>query len=214
MSNLEMIMEQVGTPTLKAIAMVFDIQPVRLYAVAKQPKEGQIYDAKVYNWDAIERFVTRRLSADKGIETLEDVITKALEIDAELKTSDGRRSANRGLGTNRKIEVDGVMIPARKYESYNMDSGNLICLRKDPNVYKIIHQTLSTTVLVPVVDREGTVTSNAVKTISNGMLNMRGVGPSNLEEALEKRFSGEYAAAMAADDTKASDTSEATTEAE
>ena len=55
---------------------------------------------------------------------------------------------------------------------------------------------------MPISDREGTIASQDVKTISNGMLNMRGVGPVNLESAIEKRFSGEYAAALAADETK------------
>ena len=202
MSNLEQIMEQMGTPTLKAIAMVFDLQPVRLYAVAKQPKEGMVYDPKTYNWDAIERFITRRLSADKGLETLEDVIAKALEIDADLKQNDGRRAANRGLGTNKKIEIDGEMVAVRKYPNFEMDANQPVCLRKDARVYKIVYQTATHTVLVPISDREGTIASQDVKTISNGMLNMRGVGPANLESAIEKRFSGEYAAALAADETK------------
>lgn len=213
MSNLEQIMEQVGTPTLKAIALVFDLQPVRLYSVAKQPKEGVVYDAKVYNWDAIERFITRRLSPDNGLATLEDVILKALEIDAELKQNDGRRGANRGLGVNKKIEVDGEMIAARKYDIFEMASNSLICLKKDARVFKIVYQTASHTVMVPVSDRDGTVASQDVKVISNGMLNMRGVGPANLEEAIEKRLSGEYAAALAADEQKGDD-SEATTAAE
>lgn len=202
MSNLEQIMEQVGTPTLKAIAMVFDLQPVRLYSVAKQPKEGMVYDPKTYNWDAIERFITRRLSADKGLATLEDVILKALEIDADLKQNDGRRAANRGLGTNKKIEVDGEMVAARKYPNFEMDANQLVCLRKDARVYKIVYQTASHTVLVPVSDTDGTIASQDVKVISNGMLNMRGVGPANLESAIVKRFSGEYAAALAADEAK------------
>ena len=157
MSNLEQIMEQVGTPTLKAIAMVFDLQPVRLYSVAKQPKEGAVYDAKVYNWEAIERFITRRLSAESGLATLEDVILKALEIDVELKQNDGRRSANRGLGVNKKIEVDGEMVAARKYPNFEMEANQLICLKKDARVYKIVYQTASHTVMVPVIDREGTI---------------------------------------------------------
>ena len=49
------IMESKGTPTLKAIAAVFDLPNQRIYSVAKQPKEGEVYDAKVYNWDAITR---------------------------------------------------------------------------------------------------------------------------------------------------------------
>ena len=36
-NNIEQIMETMGQPTLKAIAAVFDLNPVRLYSVAKQP---------------------------------------------------------------------------------------------------------------------------------------------------------------------------------
>ena len=115
-NNIEPIMENMGMPTLKAIAAVFDLNPVRLYSVAKQPKEGVVYDAKVYNWDAIERFITRRLDADQGLATLEDVIAAALAKDEELKANDGRRSSNRGEGSawNAKIEVDGQLIAKRR----------------------------------------------------------------------------------------------------
>src|SRR5574344_1653697 len=101
--NITEIMEAKGNPTLKAIAAVFDIPTQRIYSVAKQPKEGEVYDATVYNWDALERCISRRLDADKGLATLEDVIDAALVKDAEFKETDGRRSANRGQGTNQKI---------------------------------------------------------------------------------------------------------------
>ena len=54
-NNIEKIMDELGTPSLKAFAGVFDLNPVRFYSVAKQPKEGVVYDAKVFNWDGIER---------------------------------------------------------------------------------------------------------------------------------------------------------------
>ena len=44
MENINEIMERVGTPTLKAIAAVFEIPTQRIYSVAKQPKEGEVYD--------------------------------------------------------------------------------------------------------------------------------------------------------------------------
>lgn len=199
-NNIEALMEQMGTPTLKAIAMVFDLQAVRLYSVAKQPKEGMVWDPKVYNWDAIERFITRRLDPDNGLATLEDVIAKALEIDTQLKENDGRRSANRGMGVNKKIEVDGKEVAARKYANFEMEANIPVVLKKDPRVFKIVFQTQTHTVLVPIADRDGTPLNNDVKVISNFMLNMKGVGPASIDEAIEKRFSGEYAAAMAADE--------------
>ena len=188
--NIQEIMEMKGAPTLKAIAAVFDIPNQRIYTVAKQPKEGEVYDAKVYNWEAIERFITRRLDPDKGLATLEDVIDAALVKDAEFKEADGRRSANRGSAVN-KIEVDGQMVATRKYKNFEMETNMPICLRKDANVYKIVMQTLTHTVLRPI-NQDGEFCSEAVKVISNGMLNMRGAGPATIEEAIAKRFSGEY----------------------
>ena len=160
-------------------------------SVAKQPKEGEVYDAKVFNWDAIERFITRRLDAEKGLATIEDVIEAALIKDAELKEQDGRRSANRGEGRNEKITVDGKEVAVRKYKNFEMEADTYVCLRKDAAVYKIVMQTLTHTVL-RAVNADGTFASEAVKCISNSMLNMKGAGPASIEEAIQKRFSGEY----------------------
>lgn len=202
--NITEIMEAKGTPTLKAIAAVFDIPTQRIYSVAKQPKEGEVYDAKVYNWDAITRFIERRLDADKGLATLEDVIDAALVKDAEFKESDGRRTANRGQSVNQKIEVDGQMVAVRKYKNFEMSEGKPICLRKDANVYGIVMQTLTHTVLRPIKE-DGSFASETVKVISNSMLNMKGAGPATIDEAIQKRFSGEYEVPADPDAPKASD---------
>ena len=211
-NNIEQIMEQKGQPTLKAIAAVFDLNPVRLYSVAKQPKEGVVYDAKVYNWDAIERFINRRLDADQGLATLEDVIEAALKKDEELKASDGRRSSNRGEGSawNAKIEVDGQMIAKRRFANFEKENGCLVTLKKDPEVYAIVLQTASHTVLRPVlcaekIDGEYAFKGNDIKVISNGMLNMKGTGPSALQASIDERFSGEYAKKLAAELQEAAD---------
>lgn len=212
-NNIEQIMEQKGMPTLKAIAAVFDLNPVRLYSVAKQPKEGVVYDAKVYNWDAIERFINRRLDADQGLATLEDVIDAALIKDEELKASDGRRSSNRGEGSawNAKIEVDGQMIAKRRFANFEKENGCLVTLKKDAEVYAIVLQTASHTVLRPVICAEKNEAGeyffkgNDIKVISNGMLNFKGTGPSALEASIEERFSGEYAKKLAAELQKAAD---------
>ena len=212
-NNIEKVMEQKGMPTLKAIAAVFDLNPVRLYSVAKQPKEGVVYDAKVYNWDAIERFINRRLDADQGLATLEDVIDAALKKDEELKASDGRRSSNRGEGSawNAKIEVDGQMIAKRRFANFEKENGCLVTLKKDAEVYAIVLQTASHTVLRPVIcaekneDGEYFFKGNDIKVISNGMLNFKGTGPSALEASIEERFSGEYAKKLAAELQEAAD---------
>lgn len=189
MTNIEAIMEQKGTPTLKAIAAVLEVPQQRIYSVAKQPKEGEIYDAKVYNWEAITRFVERRLNAEKGLATLEDVIDAALVKDVEFKANDGRH--NRGSGTAGKIEVNGEMVAVRKYKNFEMESDVPVCLKKDSNVYKIVLQTVTHSVLRPI-DENGEFCSETVKVISNLMLNMKGVGPSGIEEAIRLRRSGEF----------------------
>lgn len=211
-NNIEKLMETMGQPTLKAIAAVFDLNPVRLYSVAKQPKEGVVYDAKVYNWDAIERFINRRLDADKGLATLEDVIAAALVEDEKLKASDGRRSSNRGEGSawNAKIEVDGQLIAKRRFANFEMENDCLVTLKKDVEVYAIVLQTASHTVLRPVIcdekiNGEYQFKGNDIKVISNGMLNMKGTGPSGLQASIDERFSGEYAKKLAAELQAAAD---------
>ena len=187
---IQEVMEVKGTVTLKAIAEVLGVPSQRIYSVAKQPQEGVVYDAKVYNWGAIERFVTRRLDPDKGLATIEDVIDAALIVDAELKEKDGRRSANKGSIVE-KITVDGKEVPVRKYKNFDMETNVPVCLRKDPNVYKIVLQTLTHTVMRPI-GADGEFCSETVKVISNSMLNMRGIGPSAIEDAMTKRWNGEF----------------------
>ena len=201
--TIKEIMEVKGTPTLKAIAEVFNVPSQRIYSVAKQPKEGEVYDAKVYNWDAIERFITRRLNDE--LPDLDAVIDAALAVDVELKERDGRRSSNRGTPVVQKITVDGKEIPVRKYKNFEMDEGAYVCLRKDANVYKIVLQTLSHTCLRPV-GPDGEFCSETVKVISNSMLNMKGAGPASVEDAIAKRFSGEYV--VPADPDEAAPTAE------
>lgn len=205
-NNIERIMAELGTPSLKAFAGVFDLNPVRFYSVAKQPKEGVVYDAKVFNWDAIERFITRRLDAEKGLATLEDVVKAALVVEEELKQSDGRRSSNRGEGSayGAKIEVDGKMVAKRRFANFEMENGQLVTLKKDPEVYAIVLQTASHTVLRPVNSADPTdFKGNDVKVISNGMLNFKGTGPSALEASIKERLSGEYAKKLADEAAKA-----------
>lgn len=187
---IQEVMEVKGTVTLKAIAEVLGVPSQRIYSVAKQPQEGVVYDAKVYNWGAIERFVTRRLDPEKGLATIEDVIDAALIVDAELKEKDGRRSANKGSIVE-KITVDGKEVPVRKYKNFDMETNVPVCLRKDPCVYKIVLQTLTHTVMRPI-GADGEFCSETVKVISNSMLNMRGIGPSAIEDAMTKRWNGEF----------------------
>lgn len=135
----------VARPTLKAIAAALEVPQQRIYSVAKQPKAGEVYDANVYNWDAIDRFITRRLDADKGIATHEDVIKKAIELDIEFKQKDGRK----GVRATTKADImlsDGTTMPARKA---NLEMGQKVMLRQDNTgaVYTIVYMTETHVVL-------------------------------------------------------------------
>ncbi len=133
-------------PTLKAIALALNVPYPRLHGVAKQPQEGVVYDRNVFNWDAIDRFITRRLDAEKGFATVEEVIAKALEIDEQLKIEDGRR----GLAKAKITLADGSEIIGRKYE---LAVGDSIILKKDEK--KVPHKIVYTTVSHIVVQPEG-----------------------------------------------------------
>lgn len=198
-NTIEGLMQKLGAPSLKAFAAVFDLNPVRFYTVAKQPKEGVTYDPKVFNWDAIERFIQRRIDANEQFGSIEDVVKAALVKDEELKANDGRRSS-RGEGTpyGEKIEVDGKMVAKRRFANFEMDAGQLVALKKDARVYQMVLQTASHTVLRPVKsDKKDDFDGNDVIVISNGMLNMKGFGPSALESELKRRFDGSYAKELA-----------------
>lgn len=183
---LQTAMELNGNPTLKALATAIGLPAPRLYSVAKQPQEGMVYDAKAFNWDALERFVERRLDAEKGIGTLEEVAAKAAEAEIALRESDGRHKG--GKATIDTIEVDGKTIPVRKFSNFEIGAELPVVLKGDTAVYKIVYQTVSHTVLVPIKNKEGEVASQAVKVISNTMLNSKGFGPVQLEAEIAKRL--------------------------
>ena len=183
--TIEDVMEEKGQPSLKALAMIHGLNPVRLYAVAKTPKEGVLYDPKVYNWDAVGKFIARRFDEGEGkFQSFEQVIDAALAADAELQLQDGRKS--RGSKVE-KIELGDRTIPVRKWPSFEMEAGLNIVMRDDPQVYKIVYQTISHTVLVPV-DAEGNVATSEVIVKSNGMLNFKGIPPTELEKAIAERY--------------------------
>lgn len=222
--RLPEIMETLGTPTLKAIAMVFDLKPMRLYNVAKTPKEGEIYDAKQYNWEAIERFMNRRLDPDQDLDSLEAVIEAALKCDEELSLSDKRRSGTGYYSKTETIEVDGQTIPVRKFPMHEMppipdESGHMpegfdqsiypdahptgipiVLIRKEILVYGFIFQTRSHTVLRSV-GPDGEFNRDDLKVISNTMLNMKGLPPDKVtKREVTLRYQAQEAEANVAED--------------
>lgn len=193
---LQETMALLGEPSLKALAAVFDLNPVRIYTVAKQPREGEIYDRNVFNWDAIQRFVEKRLDPEKGFVTYEDVVRRALELDEEFKASDGRKRSDPNARARREITVDGKTIPERRYETFEASANSLIALRDDPSVYKIVLQTKSHTILRPV-DEAGEFIGERLEIASNGKLNWKASRPNDLKRDIEDRFNGEYAKRLA-----------------
>lgn len=200
--QIEALMEKMGTPTLKALAHVHDLPPVRLYTVAKQPREGQVYDPRVYNWDALQRFIERRFDAeDAPFKNLEDVIAAALKADEELKLQDGRRGGRSG-GTKVEtfeVEINGEKkeIQKRKYPSLEKDAEQFVALKKDDNVYVIVYQTRTHTVLVPV-DAQKNPVNDEIIVKSNLMLNLHAVPPTALEKEVKERFDAAAKAAQEA----------------
>lgn len=132
-------------PTLKAIAAAIGVPQRRIYTVAKQPKEGEVYDANVYNWDAINRFVTRRLDPDKGIPTHEEVIYRAIELDKEFKNNDRRKGTRAGTAAAVSLG-NGRSVPGRKFA---LELGQKVMLRNDtlPLIYTVAMMSASHVVL-------------------------------------------------------------------
>lgn len=204
--KLPAIMENMGEPSLKAISIALGLNPVRIYSVAKTPKEGEIYDAKKYNWEAVERFCVKRLSADKGYATLEELIELSLKLDVELQSSDRRRTT--GVSTKEMIVVDGRDMPARKFANFEADyAGELphpagvhcVLLKKDNNVYGIVHQTRGYTVLQPIGE-DGEFCKETIKVLSNTMLNLQGFGiNSYTAEDVANKYAAQAKAAADAD---------------
>ena len=161
-------------PSLKAIAAVFDVSPTRIYSVAKQPKEGEVYDARVYNWDAIERFVVKRL--DEG-QTMEDVVAAAIDKDVEFKTAD-RRTGRRLSDEEKYVKCSNGLMPKRKY---SIEIGQKVLTKKDKGiVYEVVYMTDTHIVL----QAEGTT---ELKVFANWTANSQLIPPSRFEETLAAR---------------------------
>jgi hypothetical protein len=165
-------------PELQAIALALGLHPTRLYAVAKQPKEGEIYDARVYNWDAIDRFLARRFSADKFPKGYDDLLDKVIEVAATLKAQDGRRSVKTS-DDSKFIKLGDKLVPIRK-DSYELGQEVLIKDDKEKLVYTVVMITETHLVVQPKGSTE-------LISFSNNTVNWRFVPPHRFAEELKKR---------------------------
>lgn len=139
-------------PSLKAIADIFEVPPQRIYSVAKQPVAGEVYDARVYNWGAISKFIEKRIGKEGDkFATMHEVYEAAIAHDAELASTDKRRQSR---GGSSKVMIDcgdGKQIPARRKE---IALGDTIYLKKYADTFKVVYLT-ETHVVLQVEGKSG-----------------------------------------------------------
>lgn len=192
--------------SLKAFALALDIPATRLYAIAKRPIIGQVYDPNAKNWDAINEFLTNKVTAaDATITSLEELVTVAVEKEKWMAENATARVAT---GSN-LIDVDGGKMPKRKAAMFEMGSEqeSLICFKHDAGVYKMVYQTLGYTA-IRQVNEDGTFAKEEIRVVSNSTLNTKCVPPTVMAQAIAERFSGAYAEQIATESENANQTAD------
>ena len=192
--------------SLKAFALALDIPATRLYAIAKRPIIGQVYDPNAKNWDAINEFLTNKVTAaDATITSLEDLVTVAVEKEKWMAENTTARVAT---GSN-LIDVDGGKMPKRKAAMFDMGSEqeSLICFKHDAGVYKMVYQTLGYTA-IRQVNEDGTFAKEEIRVVSNSTLNTKCVPPTSMAQAIADRFSGAYTEQTATESENVSQTAD------
>lgn len=137
-------------PSLKAIADIFEVPPQRIYSIAKQPISGQVYDARVYNWGAISRFIEKRIGKEGDkFQNFEEVYAAAIARDEEAGSADKRR--NRGGSSKVMIDLgDGKQMPARRHE---LHVGDTVHLKRYADIDFIVAMLTDTHVVLQVKDK-------------------------------------------------------------
>ena len=188
--------------SLKAFALALDIPATRLYAIAKRPIVGQVYDPNAKNWDAISEFLSAKVSAaDAAITSMDELVRVAAEKDKWLAENANNRVAT---GSN-LIDVDGGKMPKRKSAMFEMgnEQESLLCFKHDAGVYKMVYQTLGYTA-IRQVNEDGSFAKEEIRVISNATLNTKCVPPTTMKQAIADRFSGAYAEQTATESENAS----------
>lgn len=192
--------------SLKAFALALDIPATRLYAIAKRPIIGQVYDPNAKNWDAINEFLTNKVTAaDATITSLEELVLVAVEKEKWMAENATARVAT---GSN-LIDVDGGKMPKRKAAMFDMGSEqeSLICFKHDAGVYKMVYQTLGYTA-IRQVNEDGTFAKEEIRVVSNSTLNTKCVPPTSMAQAIADRFSGAYTEQTATESENVSQTAD------
>lgn len=145
------VMADKPQPTLRSIADIFGVPQQRIYSVAKQPIAGQVYDAKVYNWGAISKFIEKRIGKEGDpFQTMEEVYEAAIARDEELGSQDKRRGSRGNGSTKAVIDLgDGKSMPARRKE---VAIGDIIHLKRYEEAFKVVFMT-DTHVVLQVEDK-------------------------------------------------------------
>jgi hypothetical protein len=192
--------------SLKAFALALEIPATRLYAIAKRPIIGQVYDPNAKNWDAINEFLSNKVTAaDATITSLEELVTAAVEKEKWMAENTTARVAT---GSN-LIDVDGGKMPKRKAAMFEMGSEqeSLICFKHDAGVYKMVYQTLGYTA-IRQVNEDGTFAKEEIRVVSNSTLNTKCVPPTSMAQAIADRFSGAYTEQTATESENVSQTAD------
>ena len=192
--------------SLKAFALALDIPATRLYAIAKRPIIGQVYDPNAKNWDAINEFLCNKVTAaDATITSLEELVAVAVEKEKWMAENATARVAT---GSN-LIDVDGGKMPKRKAAMFDMGSEqeSLICFKHDAGVYKMVYQTLGYTA-IRQVNEDGTFAKEEIRVVSNSTLNTKCVPPTVMAQAIADRFSGAYTEQTATESENVSQTAD------
>lgn len=168
-----------GAPSLKAVSMLLGVSSTRIYTVAKTPAQNDEYVQDEHNWHAVAQYCLSK----KPTMALGDIILAALAIDAELRRNDKRyKTAEQVVYTT----INGENVVLRKYPEHDMAANKVVVLRDDPNLYKIVYQTLLCSVLQPV-DADGNFISQQCRMVTNKVLNKNGFHGTGLEEAINRR---------------------------
>lgn len=145
-------------PTLKSFAAVFGVKPVQLYTIAKTPIPDVIYDSRLINWGAVEKYCRRRFDTDAGIANFDDVVNKAIICEQDTKLTDRR--------VKKDVEVlllNGKEVPVRKVL---VSVGQIVELKNDVTVYHIVYLT-DTNIILQLND------TSELTCLSNWSLNNR-----------------------------------------
>lgn len=163
-------------PTLRSLAEAVNTPPTRLYSVAKQPIVGQPYDPETKNWDAIERYIERRLDG----KTFESLLLEALELDAEYANNDKRKAPAGTVTARARLTLDdGTTVAARRYD---FKVNDWVLMKKDETnrVYIIVYSTDTHLVLRDLQGPE-------LLCVSNNTSNWKLVAPFNFNAEVNKR---------------------------